>query len=81
MHPETCDLKLSITEAVELFKVRAGEKGIDLVCVLDDSLPAYVNVDPMQLRQMLTNLISNAVKFTDHGGDCVKCKSCVWPCR
>lgn len=68
MHPETCDLKLSITEAVDLFKVRAGEKGIDLVCVLDDSLPAYVNVDPMRLRQMLTNLISNAVKFTDHGG-------------
>ena len=68
MHPETCDLKLSITEAVDLFKVRAIEKGIDLVCVLDDSLPAYVNVDPMRLRQMLTNLISNAVKFTDHGG-------------
>ncbi len=68
IHPETCDLKLSVREAVELFQVRAGEKGIDLVCVLDDSLPAYVNVDPMRLRQMLTNLISNAVKFTDHGG-------------
>lgn len=79
MHPETCDLKLSITEAVELFKVRAGEKGIDLVCVLDDSLPAYVNVDPMQLRQMLTNLISNAVKFTDHGGVVLSAKAVSGP--
>lgn len=68
MRPETCDLKQSISEAIDLFNIRAREKNIDLVCALDDSLPAYVTVDPMRLRQLLTNLISNAVKFTDHGG-------------
>lgn len=68
MRPETCDLKQSISEAMDLFKIRAREKGIDLVSALDDSLPAYVTADPMRLRQLLTNLISNAIKFTDHGG-------------
>lgn len=68
MRPETCDLKQSISEAIDLSNIRAREKNIDLVCALDDSLPAYVTVDPMRLRQLLTNLISNAVKFTDHGG-------------
>jgi len=75
MRPQTCDLKLSISEAVDLFSIRAKEKGIDLVCDLDDSLPDYVAVDPMRLRQMLTNLISNAVKFTDHGGVVLHAKS------
>ncbi|MEO1161770.1 MAG: ATP-binding protein, partial [Pseudomonadota bacterium] len=68
MRPETCDLKQSISEAIDLFNVRAREKGIDLVCDLDESLPGFVKVDPMRLRQLLTNLISNAVKFTEHGG-------------
>jgi len=68
MRPETCDLKQSISEAIDLFEIRAREKGIDLVCALDDSLPQYVTVDPMRLRQLLTNLVSNAIKFTEHGG-------------
>jgi len=75
MRPEICDLKQSITEAVDLFSIRAKEKAINLVCDLDDSLPDYVLVDPMRLRQLLTNLISNAVKFTDQGGVVLTAKS------
>ncbi len=75
MRPETCDLRQSITEAVDLFSIRAKEKAIDLVCDLDDNLPDFVHVDPMRLRQLLTNLISNAVKFTDHGGVVLNAKS------
>lgn len=75
MRPEICDLKLSISEAVDLFRIRAKEKGIDLVCVLDNSLPRHADVDPMRLRQLITNLISNAIKFTDHGGVVLNAKS------
>lgn len=75
MRPEVSDLRMSISEAVDLFKIRAKEKGIDLVCVLDDSLPRHVEVDTLRLRQLLTNLISNAIKFTDHGGVVLNAKS------
>jgi signal transduction histidine kinase len=68
MRQETCDLKQSVSEAIDLFSIRASEKGIDLICALDDSLPELVTVDPMRLRQLLTNLVSNAIKFTDQGG-------------
>jgi len=75
MRPEACDLRLSISEAIDLFRVRAKEKGIDLVCVLDDNLPRHVEMDTLRIRQLLTNLVSNAIKYTDHGGVVLNAKS------
>jgi signal transduction histidine kinase len=72
MLPETTDLKLAIMEAVTLFSARAVEKRIDLVYKLDEHLPEHVLVDPMRLRQLVTNLVSNAIKFTDTGGVAVR---------
>ncbi len=56
-----------VEEVVELQAERAHAKDLDLVLDLDASLPATVRGDPQRLRQVLTNLVSNGIKFTAHG--------------
>ena len=53
--------------AGELISARAEEKGVDLVVDLDAMLPDKLSGDPIRLRQILLNLMGNAVKFTDAG--------------
>ena len=55
-------------EVVSLLDVRALEKRIALTLEIDDAVPAFVQSDSLRVRQVLLNLVGNAVKFTDRGG-------------
>lgn len=62
------DLRESAMRAVQLFHPGAEDKGIKLTTTIDPGFPERLNFDPVRVRQCISNLLSNALKFTDHGG-------------
>jgi signal transduction histidine kinase/ActR/RegA family two-component response regulator len=56
-----------IESCCRLFKPQARQKGIDLNATIDPSVPDRLSFDATRVRQCLCNLVSNAIKFTDHG--------------
>ncbi|CAN1210689.1 hypothetical protein TUMEXPCC7403_10865 [Tumidithrix helvetica PCC 7403] len=61
------DLKKSLARVNNLLSVKANEKGISLEFTLDAQVPAYIVGDATRLQQILINLVSNAIKFTESG--------------
>ncbi|MEE8320422.1 MAG: response regulator, partial [Gammaproteobacteria bacterium] len=61
------DLFEMVEESVEIYALKAAEKGIELVCHIEPYVIPTRMGDPARLRQIILNLISNALKFTDNG--------------
>ncbi len=62
---ESIDLHELLDSLVEVMKMRAEQKGLELLLKQADNLPRYVKTDLTKLRQVLLNLLSNAVKYTE----------------
>ncbi len=72
------DLRATIKETLEIVASRAQQKGLQLLSSCDPSVPDWLRGDVSRLRQILINLVDNAIKFTDKGE--VEVTACVEHC-
>jgi len=67
LEDEPFDIRAELGGVVELFESRAEEKGLELALDVDPGLPRYVQGDSSRFRQVMLNLVGNAMKFTEKG--------------
>lgn len=64
---EPFDLRETVDTSAKMFATQASEKGLELLCEIENKIPIKLIGDGRRIHQVLTNLIGNAVKFTDKG--------------
>jgi Signal transduction histidine kinase len=67
IHNITFNLKLMVEELIKIHTILANNKGLQFIYELSPSIPEYLEGDPDRIRQILNNLIANAIKFTPAG--------------
>jgi two-component system, sensor histidine kinase and response regulator len=67
LDPIEFNLRDNLGQAMKIVAVRAHEKGLELACFVPPELPDFVIGDPVRLRQVILNLVGNAIKFTETG--------------
>ncbi len=73
IHSSACSARQIVEEVVQLLRPRATAKGIAIQATFSESLPAWIMTDVTRFRQILLNLVGNAVKFTERGEVTLAC--------
>ncbi|WP_081470833.1 PocR ligand-binding domain-containing protein [Methylomonas methanica] len=68
LETKSCDLVNMVDDIANMMRAHAIEKGLQLILIKDPDLCRYIEVDSQKLRQIIINLCSNAIKFTQRGG-------------
>jgi len=67
LDPIAFSFRDSLGETVKLLAAAAHQKGLEVIVNIQPNVPEFVRGDPTRLRQVITNLVGNATKFTEHG--------------
>ena len=80
LNEKNFDLHRLLDDIHDMFQLKAADKGLQLLLETGPSVPRYIHTDEVKLRQILINLINNALKFTEQGGICIR-SQCLEPSK
>lgn len=75
LSPQSCEINDLISKTITIINPMLREKGLSISVNFDQTIPEFIFIDQVRLRQVIMNLLHNAIKFTFCGGITVNCKS------
>jgi signal transduction histidine kinase/CheY-like chemotaxis protein len=79
LNEESIDLHRTLKDITEMMRIRAENKGLQFILTHEPTLEQFIKTDAGKLRQVLINLINNAIKFTEDGGVSIRAQSQILP--